>query len=182
MPDRFDLAGKRIWVAGHAGMVGSAIVRRLEREPCEVLTVTRAELDLLDQRAVLRWLANARPDALVLAAARVGGILANDTYPVDFLYDNLMIEANVIHAAHRVGTNRLLFLGSSCVYPKMAEQPIRESALLTGSLEPTNQWYAVAKIAGIASNMAETISAPCRPICTVQAIRSTWRQAMSFRH
>lgn len=149
MPDRFDLAGKRIWVAGHAGMVGSAIVRRLEREPCEVLTVTRAELDLLDQRAVLRWLANARPDALVLAAARVGGILANDTYPADFLYDNLMIEANVIHAAHRVGTNRLLFLGSSCVYPKMAEQPIRESALLTGSLEPTSQWYAVAKIAGI---------------------------------
>lgn len=145
----YDLAGKRVFVAGHRGMVGSAIVRRLATEDCEVLTATRAELDLGDQAAVRAWFADARPDAVILAAAKVGGILANDSYPADFLYDNLMIEANVIEAAHRNDVAKLLFLGSSCIYPRMAPQPIEEAALLTGPLEPTNEWYAVAKIAGI---------------------------------
>ncbi len=145
----YDLAGKRIFVAGHMGMVGSAVVRRLAREGCEVLTAGRGQVDLLRQGQTERFLAEARPDAVVMAAARVGGILANDTYPADFLYQNLMIEANVTAAAHAAGVNRMLFLGSSCIYPKFAEQPIVEEALLTGPLEPTNEWYAVAKIAGI---------------------------------
>ncbi len=145
----FDLAGKRVFVAGHRGMAGSAIARRLSREECDVLTVPRETLDLIDQSAVRQWFARERPDAVVVAAAKVGGILANDSYPADFLYDNLMIEANVIEAAHRSDTHRLLFLGSSCIYPKFAEQPMREEALLTGALEPTNEWYAIAKIAGI---------------------------------
>jgi GDP-L-fucose synthase len=145
----YDLAGKRVFVAGHRGMVGSAIVRRLALERCDVLTAARDELDLLDQRAVRAWFEAEAPDAVFLAAAKVGGILANDTYPADFLYDNLMIEANVIEAAHRAGTARLMFLGSSCIYPKFAPQPITEDALLTGLLEPTNEWYAIAKIAGI---------------------------------
>jgi GDP-L-fucose synthase len=145
----YDLTGKRVYIAGHRGMVGGAIVRRLAREDCEVLTAGRETLDLLDQRAVRDWFAIERPDAVVLAAAKVGGILANDTYPADFLYDNLMIEANVIEAAHRSSVDRLMFLGSSCIYPKLAPQPITEDALLTGPLEPTNEWYAVAKIAGI---------------------------------
>jgi GDP-L-fucose synthase len=130
-------------------MVGSAIVRRLAPEDCEVLTASRSELDLKDQAAVRAWFAERRPQAIFLAAAKVGGILANDTYPGDFLYDNLMIEANIIEAAHREGVEKLLFLGSSCIYPKFAPQPIPESALLTGPLEPTNEWYAIAKIAGI---------------------------------
>ena len=146
----YQLANKRIWVAGHRGMVGSALLRRLEREqPAELLTVTRQEVDLIDPAATRRWLERARPDAVFVPAAKVGGILANDTYPADFLYDNLMIAANCIHAAHAVGVEKLLFLGSSCIYPKFAEQPITESALLTGALEPTNEWYAIAKIAGI---------------------------------
>ncbi len=145
----FDLTGKRVWVAGHKGMVGSAIVRRLASEACEVLTVDRATLDLTDQRAVHDWMQRERPDAVFLAAARVGGIMANSTYPVDFLRDNLLIETAVIDAAHAAGVGKLLFLGSSCIYPKLAPQPIREDALLTGPLEPTNQWYAIAKIAGI---------------------------------
>lgn len=145
----FDLRGRTVFVAGHRGMVGSAIVRRLASEGCEVLTAGRDALDLIDQAATRAWFARERPDAVFLAAARVGGILANDSYPADFLYDNLMIEANVIEAAFRTGVGKLLFLGSSCIYPKFAEQPIREDALLTGPLEPTNEWYAVAKIAGI---------------------------------
>jgi GDP-L-fucose synthase len=145
----FDLAGKRVFVAGHRGMVGSAIVRRLAREDCTVLTASRAQVDLREQAAVRAWFAAEKPDVVVLAAAKVGGILANDTYPASFLYDNLMIEANVIEAARAVHTAKLLFLGSSCIYPKFAEQPIVEEALLTGALEPTNEWYAVAKIAGI---------------------------------
>ncbi|MEO0462641.1 MAG: GDP-L-fucose synthase [Pseudomonadota bacterium] len=145
----FDLSGKRVFVAGHRGMAGSAIARRLERENCEVLTATRDTLDLMDQAATRAWFAAERPDAVFVAAAKVGGILANDSYPADFLYDNLMIEANVIEAAHRADVGKLLFLGSSCIYPKFAEQPMREDALLTGALEPTNEWYAVAKIAGI---------------------------------
>ena len=145
----YPLAGKRVWVAGHRGMVGSAVVRRLAGEGCEVLTADRRTVDLTRQAETEAWMAAARPDAVVLAAARVGGILANATYPADFLYDNLMIEANVVEAARRTGVEKLLFLGSSCIYPKFAPQPIAEDALLTGPLEPTNEWYAVAKIAGI---------------------------------
>lgn len=145
----FPLAGKRVWVAGHRGMVGSAIVRRLATEGCEVLTAGRDVADLRRQADVEAWMAEARPDAIFLAAAKVGGILANDQFPADFLYENLMIEANIIDAAHRNDVAKLLFLGSSCIYPKLAPQPIVESALLTGPLEPTNEWYAVAKIAGI---------------------------------
>ena len=145
----FDLAGRRVWVAGHRGMVGSAVVRRLKTEPCETLTVGRDSVDLRRQEAVERWMTEARPDVVILAAATVGGILANDTHPADFLYDNLAIEANIIEAARHVGVKKLLFLGSSCIYPRLAPQPMREDALLTGPLEPTNQWYAVAKIAGI---------------------------------
>lgn len=151
MPDRpiYGLSGKRIWVAGHRGMVGSAVVRRLGSEGCEVVTASRHEADLRDARAVDALLDGLRPDAVVLAAARVGGILANDSYPVEFLNDNLMIASNVIAASARHGVGKLLFLGSSCIYPRDAQQPIREEALLSGPLEPTNQWYAVAKIAGL---------------------------------
>jgi GDP-L-fucose synthase len=145
----YSLSGKRVWVAGHRGMVGSAIVRRLVSEGCEVLTVSRNEVDLKGQAEVSAWVEKTRPDAVFLAAAKVGGILANDSFPADFLYDNLMIEANIIEASHRVGLEKLLFLGSSCIYPKFAAQPITEDALLTGPLEPTNEWYAMAKIAGI---------------------------------
>lgn len=145
----YPLAGKNIYVAGHRGMVGQAIVRRLESESCTILTAGREELDLTRQVQVERWFDQHRPDAVFLAAAKVGGILANDRYPADFLYDNLILEANVIHAAYRVGVEKLIFLGSSCIYPKFAEQPIVEDALLTGPLEPSNEWYAIAKIAGI---------------------------------
>ncbi len=145
----YEFSGKRVWVAGHRGMVGSALVRRLSSYPCEILTAGRDTLDLLDQAAVRRWMAAEKPDAVFLAAAKVGGILANASYPADFLYDNLMIETNIIEAAYRNDVEKLCFLGSSCIYPKMAEQPIREDSLLTGPLEPTNEWYAIAKIAGI---------------------------------
>lgn len=145
----YSIAGKRIWVAGHRGMVGSAIVRRLQQESCEILTAGRAEMDLLRQTEVENWMRETRPDAVILAAAKVGGILANDSFPAQFLYDNLMIETNVIHAAHEAQVEKLLFLGSSCIYPRLAPQPIKEDALLTGPLESTNEWYAIAKIAGI---------------------------------
>lgn len=145
----YALDGKRVFVAGHRGMAGSAIMRRLKAENCTILTAPRSDLDLRDQAATRVWFAEHRPQAVFVAAARVGGILANDSYPADFLYDNLMIEANVIEAAHRSGVEKLLFLGSSCIYPKHAVQPMAEDALLTGSLEPTNEWYAIAKIAGI---------------------------------
>jgi GDP-L-fucose synthase len=145
----YALAGKRVWVAGHRGMVGAALVRRLEREDCEIVTVDRAALDLRRQADVEAWMADAKPHAVFLAAARVGGILANDSYPAEFLHDNLAIETNLIEAARRVGAEKLLFLGSSCIYPKDAPQPIDEAALLTGPLEPTNEWYAIAKIAGL---------------------------------
>lgn len=145
----YSLAGKKVWVAGHRGMVGSAIVRRLAGEGCEVVTAGRSEVDLKVQAQVSAFVEKTRPQAVFLAAAKVGGILANDSYPADFLYDNLMIEANIIEACHRVGVEKLLFLGSSCIYPKFADQPIVEEALLTGALEPTNEWYAIAKIAGI---------------------------------
>lgn len=145
----FDLSGKRVWVAGHRGMVGSAICRRLSTENCNILTVNRAEVDLTDKQSVRNWMDANRPDVVFLAAAKVGGILANSTFPVDFLYDNVMIAANVIEASHRVGVEKLLFLGSSCIYPKFAEQPIEEESLLTGPLEATNECYAIAKITGI---------------------------------
>ncbi|MAB14259.1 MAG: GDP-fucose synthetase [Parvibaculum sp.] len=145
----YSLRGKKVWIAGHRGMVGAALMRRLASEDCELLTVTRDTVDLRRQAEVESWLAEHRPEAVFIPAARVGGILANDSFPAEFLYDNLMIEANIINAAWQNGVEKLLFLGSSCIYPKMAEQPMREDALLTGPLEPTNQWYAVAKIAGI---------------------------------
>ncbi len=146
---KFSLEGKRVWVAGHRGMAGSAIVRRLEQESCEILTATRQEADLRRQSDAEEWMAANRPDAVFIAAATVGGIHANSTRPAEFIYDNLAIQTNVIHAAWRVGVRKLVFLGSSCIYPRLAEQPMREDALLTGPLEPTNEWYAVAKIAGI---------------------------------
>jgi GDP-L-fucose synthase len=145
----FDPKGKRIWVAGHRGMVGSAVVRRLAQEDCEVLTVGRGQVDLRRQDQTEGWLAAEKPDAVVLAAATVGGILANSTRPAEFIYDNLILEANIIHGAWRAGVPRLLFLGSSCIYPRLAPQPMTEEALLTGPLEPTNEWYAIAKIAGV---------------------------------
>jgi nucleoside-diphosphate-sugar epimerase len=145
---------RRYYVAGHRGMVGSAILRLLEArkgagEPLEIVTRTHAELDLKDQAAVAAFFAAEKPDVVILAAAKVGGIHANNTYPAEFLYDNLMVECNVIHQAYANGVNGLLFLGSSCIYPRMAPQPMREDALLTGTLEPTNEPYAIAKIAGI---------------------------------
>lgn len=143
------LQGK-VFVAGHRGMVGSAIVRQLEqRDDCEILTATHAELDLIDQTAVAQWMLQNKPDVVIMAAAKVGGIHANNTYPAEFIYENLMVECNVIHQAFCVGVKRLLFLGSSCIYPRGVSQPMREDALLTGALEPTNEPYAVAKIAGI---------------------------------
>jgi len=145
----FHLAGKRIYVAGHRGMVGSALVRRLASEQCKILTVDRAVVDLTNQTDTEHWISEAKPDAVILAAARVGGIAYNKEYPVDFLFDNLAIALNVIRGSHRAGVRKLLFLGSSCIYPRSAPQPMTEDMLLTGPLEPTNQWYAVAKIAGI---------------------------------
>ena len=145
----FSLSGKRVWIAGHRGMVGSALVRRLKREECDIVTVDRTRVDLTRQAETERWIAETKPDAIFLAAAKVGGILANDTYRADFLQDNLMIETNVMKAAREAGVAKLLFLGSSCIYPKFAPQPIDEDALLTGQLESTNEPYALAKIAGL---------------------------------
>jgi GDP-L-fucose synthase len=145
----FELKGKRVFVAGHRGMVGSALVRRLARENVELLTAARSEVDLRDQAAVSSWFANKRPQVVFLAAAKVGGILANNTLRAEFIYDNLIIATNVIHAAHINGVEKLMFLGSSCIYPKLAPQPLREDSMLTGPLEPTNEPYAIAKIAGI---------------------------------
>ena len=145
----FELSGKRIYVAGHRGMVGAALVRRLEPENCEVLVTGRDTLDLRDRNAVFGWMERERPDVVILAAARVGGVFANATRPVEFILDNLLIETAVLEAAHRTGVAKLLFLGSSCIYPRLAPQPIPEEALLTGPLEPTNEPYAIAKIAGL---------------------------------
>jgi GDP-L-fucose synthase len=145
----FDLTGKRVYVAGHRGMVGAALVRRLASERCRILTVDRTVVDLTDQTDTEHWIAEAKPDAVILAAGKVGGIAYNNAYPVDFLFDNLAMALNVIRASHRAGVQKFLFLGSSCIYPRSAPQPMQEEMLLSGPLEPTNQWYAVAKIAGI---------------------------------
>ena len=145
----YNLTGKRVWVAGHRGMVGAAIVRRLEREDCNILTCQRDDVDFTRQEQVENWMEDQRPDAVFLAAGLVGGIHANNSRPAEFIYDNLSIETNVIHTAWKTAVQKLLFLGSSCIYPRDALQPIPEEALLSGSLEPTNQWYAIAKIAGI---------------------------------
>jgi GDP-L-fucose synthase len=147
--NKFDLVGRKVWVAGHRGMAGSGLVRRLAQERCQILTVPRQEVDLRRQTQVEDWVAANRPDVVFVAAGTVGGILANSTRPAEFIYDNLAIEQNIIHGAYKVGVKKLLFLGSSCIYPRLAEQPMGEEALLTGPLEPTNEWYAIAKIAGI---------------------------------
>jgi GDP-L-fucose synthase len=148
-PVVFELRGKRVFVAGHRGMAGSAIVRRLASEGCEIITASRDAVDLREQAQTETWFRETRPDAVFLAAARVGGIHANNSFPADFIGDNLSIELNTMRAALDVGVKKLLFLGSSCIYPRNAPQPMTEDALLTGPLEPTNEWYAVAKIAGI---------------------------------
>jgi GDP-L-fucose synthase len=145
----YPLSGKRVWVAGHSGMVGAAVVHQLQEIDCEVVTSSHAELDLARQTDVEAWMADTKPNAIIMAAARVGGIHANNTLPVDFLIDNIQIETNVFTSAHAVGVERMLFLGSSCIYPRLTAQPMREESLLTGPLEPTNQWYALAKIAGV---------------------------------
>lgn len=145
----FDLRDKRVWIAGHTGLVGSALHRRLSQEPCDLLLAGHDELDLIRQDATEAWMRRERPQVVVVAAARVGGIMANSRYPADFLYDNLMIAANVLRTAHEIGVERLVWLGSSCIYPREAEQPIQEDSLLTGPLEATNEAYAIAKIAGL---------------------------------
>jgi GDP-L-fucose synthase len=145
----FELKGKTVFIAGHRGMVGAALVRRLAQENVELLTVKRSEVDLRDQAAVFGWFAERRPQVVFLAAAKVGGIVANNTLRAEFIYDNLIIATNVIHAAHANGAEKLMFLGSSCIYPKLAPQPLREDSMLTGPLEPTNEPYAIAKIAGV---------------------------------
>jgi len=149
----FELKGKSVYVAGHRGMVGSALLRRLAREDVKLVTVDRREVDLCNQAAVFDWFARVRPQVIFLAAAKVGGIVANNTLRAEFIYDNIAIAANVIHAAHVNRAEKLMFLGSSCIYPKLAPQPLREDSVLTGPLEPTNEPYAIAKIAGI--KMAE---------------------------
>lgn len=149
MPKFYDLTGKKIFVAGHRGMVGSAITEKLRQLDCELLVADRGTVNLANQQETRQFIGDERPDAVVVAAAKVGGILANSTYPVDFLLQNLQISVNVIEASHLAKVERLLYLGSSCIYPKFAPQPIEESSLLSGPLEPTNEWYAVAKIAGI---------------------------------
>lgn len=146
---QFELKGKSVYVAGHRGMVGSALVRRVAREDVKLVTVDRSEVDLRDQAAVFNWFAKVRPQVIFLAAAKVGGIVANDTHRAEFIYDNIAIATNVIHAAHKNCAEKLMFLGSSCIYPKLAPQPLREEFVLTGPLEPTNEPYAIAKIAGL---------------------------------
>ena len=149
LAEPFKITGKKVWVAGASGMVGGAVVRKLASENCKILTPSHRELDLIDQAAVNQWLAANKPDVVVIAAATVGGILANSTRPAEFIYNNIAIESNIIAAAHQNNVEKLLFLGSACIYPREATQPMAEEALLTGPLEPTNEWYAIAKIAGI---------------------------------
>ncbi len=161
MPSGYDLRGKRVWVSGHRGLVGSAVVRRLASEDCEILTAARQELDQRNQADVQDWFAQNKPDAVILAAGTVGGIHANSTRPAEFIHDNLVIAANVIDAAYAAGVEKLLYLGSACIYPREAPQPMKEDALLSGPLEPTNQWYAIAKIAGIKMCQAYRLQYGC---------------------
>jgi len=163
----FELRARRVWVAGHRGMVGSALCRRLGAENCEILTAGRETLDLTRQAQVEDWVATNKPDAVFIAAAKVGGIVANDTQPAEFIYDNLAVQTNIIDAAHRAGVRKLMFLGSSCIYPRLAAQPMAEQALLTGALEPTSQWYAIAKIAGIKMCQAYRRQYGCDFICAM---------------
>lgn len=163
----FDLAGRRVWVAGHRGMAGSAIARRLTRENCELITATRSELDLLRQADVEAWMKAMKIDVIFLAAATVGGIQANLTRPAEFLYENLVIETNIIHAARTTCVKKLLFLGSSCIYPRMTDQPMREEKLMTGALEPTNECYAIAKIAGIKLCQSYRLQYGCDFVCVM---------------
>ncbi|MGB7092690.1 MAG: GDP-L-fucose synthase [Methylovirgula sp.] len=149
LQNAIDLAVRRVWVAGHRGMVGSALTRRLAREGADLMTVAQPALDLRRQADTEAWIAEHRPEFIFIAAARVGGILANSSFPGQFLYDNLMIQANIVEAARRVGVRKVMLLGSSCIYPRLAPQPMPESCLLSGPLEETNQWYAIAKIAGV---------------------------------
>lgn len=160
-PIIFPLDGKRVWVAGHRGMVGSALVRRLQTTTATIVTAARDKVDLLKPSDVRSYISSSAPDAIIIAAARVGGILANDTEPAAFLYENLMIASNVIHAAYEAGIAKVVFLGSTCIYPRLAPQPMPESSLLTGPLEPTNEWYAVAKIAGVKLCQAYRIQHGC---------------------
>jgi len=146
---QFELEQKRVYLAGHRGLVGSAVFKRLQKEKCDIITVEHEELDLTRQKDVEVWLYENRPDVVIIAAARVGGILVNSFQPADFIYDNLVIETNIIHGSWKVGVKKLVFLGSSCIYPKMSSQPIKEESLLSGPLEPTNEWYSIAKIAGV---------------------------------
>ena len=148
-PVVFELRGKRVFVTGHTGMVGAAIMRRLEREDCDIVLASRRDLDLRQSDAVDHFMSQTKPDAIFVAAGKVGGIRANSAYPADFIVDNLAIALNTIRAAHRCKVKKLVYLGSSCIYPRLAPQPMSPDLLLTGSLEPTNQWYAIAKIAGI---------------------------------
>lgn len=148
-PLLLNLQGKTVYVAGHTGMAGSAIVRRLEQEDCEVLVADRDTVDLTNQGQTEEWLTRRKPDVVIIAAGRVGGIYANDTYPADYIADNLAIGLNVIRGSFKAGVRKVLALGSSCIYPKLAPQPMAEEALLTGPLEPTNEWYAIAKIAAL---------------------------------
>lgn len=149
-----EIVGRKVFVAGHRGLVGSSIVRRLARESCEILTVNRSELDLRDQVATHKWLSDRKPHYVIVAAGTVGGIVANDSRPAEFIYDNIAISSNVIHGSYLAGVEKLVMLGSSCIYPKFADQPINEDSLLTGSLEPTNEWYAIAKIAALKMALA----------------------------
>ena len=165
----FELKGKRVWVAGHRGLVGSALVRRLASEQCELLTVDRKDLDLRRQSKVEAWVASQRPDAIFVAAATVGGITANATRPAEFLYDNLAIATNIINAAATAKVSKLMFLGAACVYPRLAPQPMAETSLLEGPPEPTNEWYTVAKIAGIKLCQAMRVQYGCDFISVVPA-------------
>lgn len=165
----FPLRGKRVWVAGHRGMVGSALVRRLASEDCTILTVDRAELDLRRQAGVERWLTDNKPDVVFMAAALVGGILANASRPAEFLYDNLAIASNIIQGSAEAGVSKLMFLGASCLYPRMAPQPMSEDCLLQGPPEPTNEWYTVAKIAGVKLCQALRAQRGCDFISVVPA-------------
>jgi GDP-L-fucose synthase len=145
----YSLKNKKVWIAGHTGMVGSSITTALSKIDCEVIKATHSELDLTEKKCVMEWIAEKKPDAIIIAAAKVGGIAANDSYPVDFLTTNIIIQTNIFTCAHANNVNRILFLGSSCIYPRLADQPIQESSLLSGYLEKTNEWYAIAKISGI---------------------------------